>query len=308
MIHAFTLNERCAAGKRGFTLIELLVVISIIALLIAILLPVLSSVRYESTNFLCVNRQRQWAIATHAYTTDNKDFYPDRGIDNTNAGEWMWARWAARMWIDRSVDGNLDEILGQYMSDEIPVWVCPLYKGEFYGDQQSGKANRTGNDNNDRWTTYAFHAGLNETPANKLGNVAGNLYNPGGRRKMGDPYEIELTDGTVYESNLLISDTASGDNAWMPCAYPNGATGRFNDGKAPFSGITINHAPRPSTESLVIRDPRIGLIAVNGAAHFNFANDDGSAETRTVTLEQGMNSDDWTPVLADAGRYTLFPN
>ncbi|MEM9347244.1 MAG: type II secretion system protein [Planctomycetota bacterium] len=294
--------------RKGFTLIELLVVISIIALLIAILLPTLSSVKYESTNILCLNRQRQWVIATHAYTTDNKDLYPDRGIDNTNAGEWMWARWAARMWIDRNVDGNLDEIIGEYMSDEIPVWVCPLYQGEWYGDQQRGKSVRNGNDNNDRWTTYAFHAGLNETPADKLGNVNGNLYNPGGRRKMGDPYVIELANGGRYESNILISDTGSGDNAWVPAAYPNAPTGEFGDGRAPFAGITTNHAPKPGTPSQVIRDPRHGLIAVSGVVRYNYANDDGSAESRSVTVEQGMNSDAWTPVQANGRRFMLFPN
>jgi prepilin-type N-terminal cleavage/methylation domain-containing protein len=299
--------------RRAFTLIELLVVISIIALLIAILLPVLSNVKYESANFLCVNRQRQWAIAANTYTTDNKELYPDRGIDNTNAGEWMWARWAARMWIQRTVDGNLDEVMGQYMSEEIAVWCCPQYdgahgKGAWYGCLEHGKSHRVNNDNNDRWTTYAFHGGLNETPANKLGNVAGNLYNPGGRRKIGDPYVIELASGERYESNILISDTGSGDNAWTPAAYPNAPTGRFGDGKAPFAGITTNHQPNPGTEVQVIRNPKHGLIAVNGKAYYNFANDDGSAESRTVTVDQGMNSDEWTPVQADGGRYMLFPN
>ena len=295
--------------RRAFTLIELLVVISIIALLIAILLPVLSNVKYESANFLCVNRQRQWAIAANTYTTDNKDLYPDRGIDNTNAGEPMWARWAARMWIQRTVDGNLDELMGQYMSEEIAVWCCPQYdgahgKGAWYGCLQHGKSHRVNNDNNDRWTTYAFHGGLKEYS----NNVNGNLYNPGDRRKIGDPYVIELANGERYESNILISDTGSGDNAWVPAAYPNAPTGGFGDGKAPFAGITTNHQPNPGTEVQVIRDPRRGLIAVNGKAYYNFANDDGSAETRTVTVGQGMNSDEWTPVLANGFRYMLFPN
>ena len=115
-------------NRKAFTLIELLVVISIIALLIAILLPVLSNVRYESANFMCLSRQRQFAIATTAYCTDNKDLYPDRGIDN-NRSEPLWARWAARMWIDKNVDDNLDVVLGDYMDKDIAVWCCPQYDG-----------------------------------------------------------------------------------------------------------------------------------------------------------------------------------
>ena len=211
--------------KQGFTLIELLVVISIIALLIAILLPVLGSVRYESANFLCLSRQRQWTIATHAYCTDNKEFYPDRGIDNDRA-EPMWARWAARMWIDRGVDDELDDVLGDYMSESTAVWVCPQYDGAhgsraWAGCLEHGKGHyEGGNQNNFRWTTYAFHGGLRE-----YGNT-GHTYNPGDRRKMGDPYIIELSDGRVYESGLLMSDVAADDNAWVPCYYP-GQGGRF---------------------------------------------------------------------------------
>ena len=65
--------------RRAFTLIELLVVISIIALLIAILLPALGAARDSAVRVQCLSNQRQ--IATSAYTTavDNKQaFLPPR--------------------------------------------------------------------------------------------------------------------------------------------------------------------------------------------------------------------------------------
>ncbi|MHC4638783.1 MAG: type II secretion system protein [Planctomycetota bacterium] len=61
--------------SKGFTLIELLVVISIIALLMAILLPTLSRAKEQATEVLCQTRLKQWATIWAMYTGDNDDFF-----------------------------------------------------------------------------------------------------------------------------------------------------------------------------------------------------------------------------------------
>lgn len=58
-------------SKRGFTLIELLVVISIVALLIALLLPALSRARLEAHKLSDLNNLRQIMIGMQIYHTDN---------------------------------------------------------------------------------------------------------------------------------------------------------------------------------------------------------------------------------------------
>ncbi len=60
----------------GFTLIELLVVISIIAVLIAMLIPAISMIRFSANGMICVNRQKQTAVGIFTYANDNDNELP----------------------------------------------------------------------------------------------------------------------------------------------------------------------------------------------------------------------------------------
>lgn len=60
----------------GFTLIELLVVISIIALLIAMLLPALGQAKMAARNTQCLSIMPQFGLLTMSYHSDNKDVLP----------------------------------------------------------------------------------------------------------------------------------------------------------------------------------------------------------------------------------------
>ena len=64
---------------QGFTLVELLVVIAVIAILAALLLPVLARAKEKARSTQCANNLRQWGLAYQMYANDNEDFLPRRG-------------------------------------------------------------------------------------------------------------------------------------------------------------------------------------------------------------------------------------
>ncbi len=56
--------------RRGMTLIELMIVISIIAVLMAVLLPNFVSVKYQAVRSACIQNERAIASALEIYRTD----------------------------------------------------------------------------------------------------------------------------------------------------------------------------------------------------------------------------------------------
>ena len=79
----------CGGARRAFTLVELLVVVSIIALLIAILLPSLKKARAQAKVVKCSANERQVGQALSVYLAEYGGAYPPSYVYPVNAaGGW----------------------------------------------------------------------------------------------------------------------------------------------------------------------------------------------------------------------------
>lgn len=87
--------------KKAFTLIELLVVIAIIAILAAVLFPVLSTARAKAQETFCMNNQKQLMLATTLYMNDNKGIVLPLWIQQ-GAPDWQSFSYSAALFSIQS--------------------------------------------------------------------------------------------------------------------------------------------------------------------------------------------------------------
>jgi prepilin-type N-terminal cleavage/methylation domain-containing protein len=76
-----------STAAEGFTLVELSVVIAVIAVLVALLLPVLSAAKHKAQRTICLNNLRQINLGVRMYSDDSQDASPSlgwAGLTSTN--------------------------------------------------------------------------------------------------------------------------------------------------------------------------------------------------------------------------------
>ena len=88
--------SKAKSGTTWFTLIELLVVIAVIAILVAMLMPALSSAKEKGRQMVCMSNMKQIGYAFQFYTDENNDYLPAVvDYDGSALSNW-WSR--SRIW------------------------------------------------------------------------------------------------------------------------------------------------------------------------------------------------------------------
>jgi len=288
----------------GFTLIELLVVISIIALLIAILLPALSQSRYTAQLTQCKIKLRSIAAVQLSYAIDSKEFFPEAGVRWDGGGSWVTARDGGarvRSWelVGRAGDPrrnyDLRPIYYDYMQhhkDQEQSMHCPFIHKEFIDDNRFGLKE-------DKSLSYQLYA---------TNNYRGKFFyyeDVGAYERLGDtwtPYRggTGSFDGRRkpdHQFTLLASDFAWGELS------PHGTGGVY---RGALSSHPATNGAAYETSSQINEAP--GYILKNTQeAPLNFSDADGSVQTFRVNDKSKDDTDNW--IVNDQGhnRKILLP-
>lgn len=129
-------SPKKTSSGRGFTLVELLVVIGIIALLISILLPALSSVRKHANSLKCMTNLRSFGQAWQQYCNTNRGTcVPGRlptggapgGIFDIGENRTYRPRWYELLGAELKMQANENprEVQDDTWTINNPLFLCP---------------------------------------------------------------------------------------------------------------------------------------------------------------------------------------
>ncbi len=173
--------------KKAFTLIELLVVISIIAMLMAILMPALKMVKLQGQELVCRSNLRQWGVFFSLYTQDNGGYFPEGHTQN-------------KMWMD---------LLETYHHRDYDIFCCPTAKAPW---TEGGKFPFAA------WGITGGQERHNVFTAGDFGSYGMNgwLCNP--------PPDVEQYSGHNTDWNWRHANVQPASNIpmFMGCSWPNG--------------------------------------------------------------------------------------
>ena len=192
-------GARLTAGPRTFTLIELLVCIVVIMILMALLMPALSKVRYRAKLVVCMNNQKQVATAALMYASSNDARHLDRSrlLRDTRGYPAPFSL------KEYAVNNPFDE--RAYLSEYIPfdAFQCAFHPRQDY--LASSADHIRGN--------YSLYAGWKLMPGEKQ------------MKKLGDTMTLGGTEFDVLVADLTVYYTDSSTATWA--SHPDFGAGRM---------------------------------------------------------------------------------
>lgn len=115
-------GPRCS--RRAFTLIELLVVVSIIAILISMLIPMISTIREMANSLVCQNNLRQIAIATNVYAEEYSGILPGAPANRFPNGNFVFWPRALAPYLGTTWEWDVPNTWND-TSSQVKIYNCP---------------------------------------------------------------------------------------------------------------------------------------------------------------------------------------
>jgi prepilin-type N-terminal cleavage/methylation domain-containing protein/prepilin-type processing-associated H-X9-DG protein len=258
------MNDRKNSAYRGFTLIELLIVIAIIAILAAILLPVLSAAKKRAEQIYCLNNQRQLGLGMILYVGDNGEKFAGAGsnLEGFHVEDWIY--WRAPNTHD-GVTATITLPLEQSQiisllstGKSTNLFRCPL---DINGDADQNQYNNSGPPIFPYYYCYSFNGvGFNNTGFNNNGSSHGMSLNWDATGQ--NPVNFKTTTVRSPANKIMMAEEPVRLNDPTDNPIPGISNGLIRDGRW-----------SPST---ILGDGDVLTKRHNGGANVAFA--DGHAE------------------------------
>jgi prepilin-type N-terminal cleavage/methylation domain-containing protein/prepilin-type processing-associated H-X9-DG protein len=226
--------------NRAFTLIELLVVIAIIAILAAMLLPVVFRAEEKSQETYCMNNSRQLMLGWRMYADDNSDILPPNDYPYltpyrtvSQAQKHNYYNWVCGTMASSFDAGYIPELIDQFgtaLTSYVPnpaSYHCPSdrYIDTYAGHQVHVRAYSMNSAVGTIWNSSSTYGGT----AGTLGQAVGGGWLPGAS------YNSGQTTWLTYAK--ISSLTRPGPaNTWV---FMDESPITINDGSLAISALAL---------------------------------------------------------------------